>query len=200
MKKRPLIRILNGLNKLIFKLLFNETMLFKETCIKNMYVIDLEKKYDNRGYFARTFCKNEFEDHGIMFSPIQSNMSFSELKGTLRGLHYQTPTDESKLVRCPKGKIFDVVIDLRRESESYLKVSCNEISSSTSQLLYIPPGCAHGFLTLEHNTEVNYLVNALFNPAQERGIRYNDPVFNINWPIEINVISEKDKSFINYIT
>lgn len=175
-------------------------MLFNETSIKNMYVIDLDKKSDERGYFARTFCKNEFEDHGIIFSPIQSNMSFSKLKGTLRGLHYQIQTEEAKLVRCPQGKIFDVVIDLRSDSESYLKVSCNEISSSSSQLIYIPAGCAHGFLTLENNTEVNYLVNALFNPPLERGIRYNDPAFNIQWPTEITVISEKDKLFSNYIT
>ncbi|WPR73540.1 dTDP-4-dehydrorhamnose 3,5-epimerase [Algoriphagus sp. NG3] len=173
-------------------------MLFNETSIKDMYVIDLEKKYDERGYFARTFCTHEFEAHSIKFSPIQSNMSFSKLKGTLRGLHYQVPTEEAKLVRCPQGKIFDVVIDMRTESESYLKISCNELASTTSRLLYVPPGCAHGFLTLENNTEVNYLVNALFNPAQERGIRYNDPAFTIPWPIEITTISEKDKSLPDY--
>ncbi|MCE7053278.1 dTDP-4-dehydrorhamnose 3,5-epimerase [Algoriphagus sp. AGSA1] len=173
-------------------------MLFNETSIKDLYVIDLEKKYDERGYFARTFCTYEFEAQGVKFSPIQSNMSFSKLKGTLRGLHYQVPTEEAKLVRCPRGKIFDVVIDMRADSESYLKISCNELASTTSQLLYVPPGCAHGFLTLENNTEVNYLVNALFNPAQERGIRYNDPAFNIPWPSEITIISEKDKSFADY--
>lgn len=173
-------------------------MLFTETTIKNMYVIDLDKKYDERGYFARTFCINEFEEHGIKFSPIQSNMSFSKKKGTLRGLHYQISTEEAKLVVCKKGTIFDVVIDLRNDSGSYLKSSCNEISSLTNQLIYVPPGCAHGFLTLEDNTEVNYLVTALFSPAQERGIRYDDPIFDIHWPGEINVISEKDKLFSDY--
>ena len=173
-------------------------MLFKETNIKNMYVIDLEKKFDERGYFARTFCTYEFEDHGINFSPIQSNASFSKMKGTLRGLHYQVPTPEAKLVRCPQGRIFDVVIDLRINSESYLQISCNAINSKTSQILYVPPGCAHGFLTLENDTEVNYLVNALYNPAHERGIRYNDPAFSIPWPEEIFVISEKDKSLPDY--
>jgi dTDP-4-dehydrorhamnose 3,5-epimerase len=173
-------------------------MVFTETTIKDMYVIDLEKKYDERGYFARTFCINEFEAHGIKFSPIQSNMSFSKKKGTLRGLHYQIATEEAKLVVCRKGSVFDVVIDLRNDSISYLKISCNEISSLTNQLIYIPPGCAHGFLTLEDNTEVNYLVTALFTPAQERGIRYDDPTFNIHWPEEITVISEKDKSLSNY--
>jgi len=170
----------------------------KKTSIKNMYVIDMEKKYDERGYFARSFCVNEFEDHGIKFSPIQSNMSLSKKKGTLRGLHYQTETEEAKLIRCSQGGIYDVVIDLRPDSESYLSKSYNEISGSTNQLIYIPPGCAHGFLTLEDNTEVNYFVSALFNPAKERGIRYNDPAFDIHWPREINVISEKDKLFSDY--
>lgn len=173
-------------------------MTFTETCIKNMFVINLEKKYDERGYFARTFCTYEFEEHGIKFSPIQSNMSFSKKKGTLRGLHYQALTEEAKLVRCPQGKIFDVVIDLRPESKSYLKSSCNEISNLTNQLIYIPPRCAHGFLTLEDNTEVNYLVTALFTSTQERGIRYNDPTFKINWPIDINIISDKDKLFSDF--
>jgi len=173
-------------------------MLFTETTIKNMYVIDLEKKYDDRGYFARTFCMYEFEEIGIKFSPIQSNMSSSKKKGTLRGLHYQISTEEAKLVRCPRGAIFDVVIDLRIDSESYLTSSCNEISSVKNQILYVPPGCAHGFLTLEDDTEVNYLVTALFNPVKERGIRFDDPAFNIQWPGEINLISEKDKSFSYY--
>lgn len=190
--------MLGGHNKLIFIFLNINTMIFTETSIKDMFVIDLEKKYDERGYFARTFCINEFEEHGIKFSPIQSNMSFSKLKGTLRGLHYQIQTEEAKLVRCTRGVIFDVVIDLRTDSESYLKSSCNEVSNSSNQLIYIPPGCAHGFLTLEDDTEVNYLVTALFTPAKERGIRYNDPLFNIDWPTEINVVSEKDKSFLNH--
>jgi dTDP-4-dehydrorhamnose 3,5-epimerase len=194
-----LTRILNGQNKPIFNFLINNTMLFQETIIKNMYVIDLEKKYDKRGYFARSFCVNEFQDQGITFSPIQSNMSLSKKKGTLRGLHYQIETEEAKLVRCPQGSIYDVVIDLRPDSESYLKVSCNEISNLTNQLIYIPPGCAHGFLTLENNTEVNYLVTAFFNPANERAIRYNDPTFDIPWPSEINVVSEKDKLISDFI-
>src|SRR5690606_24049647 len=157
-------------------------MLFTETSIKDMYLINLEKKQDERGFFARTFCIHEFEAQGIKFSPIQSNMSISKQKGTLRGLHYQVSTEEAKLVRCPKGSIFDVVIDVRPDSESYLSISCNEITSLNNLMLYVPPGCAHGFLTLEDNTEVNYLVTDLFNPAKERGIRYNDPAFNIPWP------------------
>ncbi len=163
-----------------------------------MYLLELEKKEDERGFFARTFCVDEFENHGIQFVPIQSNMSSTTKKGTLRGLHYQIETEEAKLVRCPRGSIFDVVIDLRRDSESYLKISCNEISSWTSQILYVPPGCAHGFLTLEDNTEVNYLVTALFSPKNERGIRYDDPTFNISWPLPIDTISEKDKLFSSY--
>ncbi|WP_343852447.1 dTDP-4-dehydrorhamnose 3,5-epimerase [Algoriphagus jejuensis] len=173
-------------------------MIFKRTEIRDMYLIELEKKGDERGFFARTFCIEEFKNHGIQFVPIQSNMSSSTHKGTLRGLHYQIETEEAKLVRCPRGSIFDVVIDLRKNSESYLKISCNEISSSTNQILYIPPGCAHGFQTLEDNTEVNYLVTAFFSPANERGIRYDDPTFNISWPMQIHTISEKDKSFRDY--
>jgi dTDP-4-dehydrorhamnose 3,5-epimerase len=155
-------------------------MIFIETAIKGMYVIEFEKRNDERGYFARTFSIHEFESHGKKFTPIQSNMSFSIQKGTLRGLHYQILTKEAKLVRCPKGAIFDVVIDLRSNSESYLKSSCNEISSTRNQLLYVPPRCAHGFLTLKNKTEVNYLVMALFSPVKVRGIRYEVPNFTIN--------------------
>jgi dTDP-4-dehydrorhamnose 3,5-epimerase len=173
-------------------------MIFRETSIKNMYLIELEKIHDERGFFARTYCIHEFEKNGIRFSPIQSNMSFSKNKGTLRGLHYQISSEEAKLVRCPKGAIFDVVIDLRTDSDTYLNTSCNILTSADTKLLYVPPGCAHGFLTLEDNTEVNYLVTDLFNPEKERGIRFDDPTFNINWPNSINVISEKDKSFDDF--
>jgi dTDP-4-dehydrorhamnose 3,5-epimerase len=159
----------------------------------------LKKKEDERGYFARTFCISEFAQHEIDFKVVQANMSFSKKSGTIRGLHYQSDGIEAKLIRCTKGSIFDVVVDLRSNSSSYLQVSCNEISQDNQKLIYVPPGCAHGFLTLENNSEVSYMVSAPYAPEYENGLRYNDPILkSVKWPVPVEIVTKKDLSFKDF--
>jgi len=169
-------------------------MIFKELSIGGAFLIELELLNDERGFFARSFCQQEFEEHGLNPCIAQCNVSFNRLKGTLRGLHYQAkPYEEAKLVRCIRGSIYDVVLDLRPASASYLKWLALELSSNKYQMLYIPPGCAHGFQTLEDNCEVFYQMSEFYHPEAARGCRWNDPRFNIKWPI-INPIF-KDQAF-----
>jgi dTDP-4-dehydrorhamnose 3,5-epimerase len=174
-------------------------MKFNHTPVEGMYLIDLERREDERGYFARTFCLNEFKVQGIDFTVVQSNMSFSLKKGTMRGLHFQENSHEAKVVRCTKGKIFDVVLDLRPYSSTYLKYATYELSEVNKKQVYIPPGCAHGFLTLEDGCEINYLVSAFYSAEVERGIRYTDPILKeIQWPLPIQVITDRDRSFPDF--
>lgn len=174
-------------------------MKFFETSLKGAFVIDLEKREDERGFFARTWDKDEFEAHGIYRIPVQTNMSFSKKKGTIRGMHYQlAPHQESKVIRCVNGAIYDVIIDLRPDSLTFKKWFGVELSAENHKMLFVPEGFAHGFLTLKDNTEVIYQVSAFYNFESERIIRYNDPSFNIKWPIEVTVLSEKDKTNPDY--
>lgn len=201
-------------------------MIFIETPLKGAYIIELESIEDSRGFFARTFCSREFKAHGLKPDFVQCNLSYNKKKGTLRGMHYQVaPYEETKLVSCVKGSIYDVIIDLRPDSSTYcqwfsviltpptttLKARKELIHSfthlpihpsthppihpSTAHCLYIPEGFAHGFITLEDDTEVFYQMGEFYHPEAARGIRYNDPRFNIQWPIEVEVISEKDKTY-----
>lgn len=161
--------------------------------------MDIEKREDERGYFARNFCLQELAQNGIEFNVVQGNMSMSHQKGTFRGLHYQSDGKEAKVFRCIKGSIFDVVIDLRPDSPSYLEVALNELSETNQRSLYIPPGCAHGFLTLQPESMVNYMVSASYNPSVEKGIRYNDPLLaDVTWPVPIQVVSMKDLDLPDY--
>ena len=170
-------------------------MKFIETPLKGAYLIELEKRGDERGFFARAFCKNEFTALGLNNEIVQINNSLSRDKGTLRGMHYQlAPKAEDKIVRCIKGSLFDCIIDLREDSPTFCKWFGTELSAENRNMLYVPKGFAHGFITLQEDTEAFYLVTEFYAPDKERGVRYNDPKFNITWPIEPIVISDKDKN------
>ena len=171
-------------------------MRFTETPIEGAMVIDLEEIGDDRGYFARTYCAAEFAQHGLGTMVAQANMSYNRRRGTLRGMHYQVhPAEETKLVRCPRGAIYDVIVDMRPGSPSYLTHFGVELSADNHRALYVPGMCAHGFQTLADDTEVSYQVGAFYTPASERGARFDDPAFGIEWPLPVSVISEKDRTW-----
>ena len=171
-------------------------MIFSETKLSGAYVINIEKKEDERGFFARILDKDEFSKIGLESEFIQSSISFNKKRGTLRGMHYQIePYEESKFVRCTQGKIFDVIVDLRKNSKTFKKWISLELSSLNHKILYIPKGFAHGFQTLEDNTEVNYDITQVFSPKYSRGITWNDSTFKIKWPLDITLISKKDKEY-----
>ncbi len=174
-------------------------MTFIETKLNGAYVIEIQKLEDTRGFFARTWCKNEFERHGLISHLMQANISFSNKKGTLRGMHYQiAPNQESKLVRCTKGAIYDVIIDLRPNSLTYKQWLGTELTAENYKMLYVPESFAHGFQTLENDTEVIYQVSQFYAPQSERGVRYNDPAFGIKWPVDVQVITDKDNNWADY--
>lgn len=171
-------------------------MIFTETKLKGAFIIDIEKKGDNRGFFARAFCKNEFKEHGLNTNIVQGNIAFSKHKGTLRGMHFQyPPAAESKLVRCTRGKIIDIIIDLRPESDTFLQHISVELSEDNYRAIYVPERFAHGYQVLEDNTETSYQVGAFYAPETEGGLPYNDPKFNLEWPLEVTELSEKDSKW-----
>lgn len=175
-------------------------MKFTETKLKGAFVIDLEKREDERGFFARTFCADEFEKHGLVNRIVQTNMSRTLNKGTLRGMHYQiAPHQETKLVRCTRGAIYDVIIDIRPESPTFKQWFGVELTSENHTMLFVPRDFAHGFVTLTDDVEVTYEVSEFYTPGVEAGIRFNDPEINIQWPIEIADTSEKDATWPNFI-
>lgn len=169
-------------------------MIFTETKIKGAYVIDIKRIEDERGFFGRAFCHQEMKAKGLNGNVAQTNLSSNKKRGTLRGLHYQqAPHEESKLVRCTRGSLFDVLVDLRKNSATYCQWFGIELSADSFRMLYVPEGCAHGFITLEDNTDIMYQVSEFYAPSAEKGLLWNDPAFGIQWPIEPIVISEKDK-------
>jgi dTDP-4-dehydrorhamnose 3,5-epimerase len=171
-------------------------MIFTESGLKDAYIIDLEEKHDNRGFFARTFCAKEFEAHGLKSVVAQCNLSFNHKKGTLRGMHYQIPpAAETKLIRCTQGAIYDVIIDMRPESPTYLQHIGVELTAENHRALYVPEMFAHGYQALTDGAEVVYQVGEFYTPGYERGLRFDDPFFNIQWPMEVTVISEKDQNW-----
>jgi dTDP-4-dehydrorhamnose 3,5-epimerase len=168
-------------------------MLFHETPLNGAYVIELEKRGDDRGFFARTFCRKEFGSHGLVTEFVQVNNSLSRDLGTLRGLHYQlAPHAETKVVRCIRGALWDCILDLRPDSPTFGKWFGETLSAENRKMMYVPKGFGHAFITLEPDTEVFYLVDEYYAPEFERGVRWNDANFGIRWPIEPRVISEKD--------
>lgn len=175
-------------------------MKFTRLSIDGSWLIELEKRGDDRGFFARAYDVKEFADHGIDFQFNQTNISYCVNAGTIRGLHYQNPPyAEAKLMRCIRGKIFDVMIDLRKDSPSYLQVATVELSAEGREIVFIPAYCAHAYQALEDNTEVLYSASSPYTPGAEQGIRWNDPKFIISWPITNNVIvSAKDSSWPDY--
>jgi dTDP-4-dehydrorhamnose 3,5-epimerase len=174
-------------------------MIFTETALKPAWLIDLEPLADERGFFARTFCQNEFARHGLPQTFVQSSISFNRRQGTLRGLHYQAePAVEGKLVRCTRGIIFDVMVDLRRQAPTYCRWQAFELSAENGRAVYIPPGFAHGFQSLSDNTEVSYQMTSPYLPDRERGIRWNDRVFAIAWPLPDPILSRRDASYLDF--
>ncbi|MCC7409572.1 MAG: dTDP-4-dehydrorhamnose 3,5-epimerase [Phycisphaeraceae bacterium] len=168
-------------------------MIFTPTPLGGAFVIDLEKRGDERGFFARVFCEKEFAQHGLATRFVQVNNSTSAQKGTLRGMHYQlAPAAETKLVRCIRGSLYDVILDLRKGSPTFGQSFGAELSAENRRMMYVPKGFGHGFITLTEDTEAFYFVDEFYAPQQERGVRWNDPRFAIRWPIEPAVISEKD--------
>lgn len=171
-------------------------MIFNQTKLEGAYIIELEPITDERGFFARTWCKDEFNKYGINVDLKQCNLSYNKKKGTLRGMHYQAaPYEEAKFVRVIHGAIYDVIIDLRADSPTYLEWTSVELTAQKRNMLYIPEGFAHGFQTLEDDTEVFYHMGEYFHPESSRGIRWNDSSFNIKWRIEEPIISEKDQTY-----
>jgi len=171
-------------------------MIFTETKLKDAYIIDLEVRGDDRGGFARTFCAKEFEEHGLKPTVAQCNLSFNYKAGTIRGMHYQLPpAAETKLMRCIKGAIYDIIIDMRPASPTYLQHFGIELTSENRRALYIPDMFAHGYQALTDGAEVAYQVSEFYTPGYERGVRYDDPAFGIEWPLPATVISEKDAAW-----
>ena len=171
-------------------------MIFKEVPIKDAWIIELDRREDERGFFARAWCQKELESHGFAPRIVQVNSSFNEIKGTLRGMHYQIhPAGEAKFVRCIRGSIYDVVIDLRPSSPTYKRWAGVELTADNRRALYVPEYCAHGYLTLEKGSEAMYFVSGFYSPEHERGIRYDDPAIGVSWPIEIEVVSAKDEAW-----
>lgn len=175
-------------------------MLFKETILKGAFIIELERIEDKRGFFSRTWCKREFEKHGLNKSLVQSNIAFNKKRDILRGMHYQVaPYEEIKLVRCTRGAIYDVIIDLRASSPTYMQWIGVELTEDNYKMFYVPEGFAHGYQTLKDNTEVFYQVSQFYSPKSEQGVKWDDKVFGIKWPeTDVRIISEKDKSWPNY--
>lgn len=174
-------------------------MKFIETPLEGAYLIDIEKLEDERGFFARVFCAEDFTNQGLESSFIQMNNSFSTKKGTLRGMHYQLPPmQETKIVRCIKGAFFDVILDLRKESKTFGKSFGEVLSAENRRMMYVPKGFAHGFFTLDDDTEVVYMVSQYYSPKLERGVRWDDPAFNIKWPGEPIVISDRDRQHADF--
>ena len=174
-------------------------MTFHETQNPGAFEIRLQPISDERGFFARTWCQKDFETHGLNPHLVQCNLSYNNQKGTLRGMHYQIGRNaEAKLVRCTRGAICDVALDIRPKSPTFRRWVAVVLTAADRNMLYVPEGCAHGFLTLEDETEVFYQMSQFYNPESARGIRWNDPAFQIAWPAQVEVISERDRTYPNF--
>lgn len=175
-------------------------MIFKETQLKGAYIIEPERLEDERGFFARTWCQREFQEHGLNPRLMQCNISFNRKKGTFRGMHYQlAPNEEAKLVRCTKGLIYDVIVDLRPNSPTFKEDLAVVLSAENRMMLYIPEKFAHGFLTLEDDTEIFYQMSEFYVAESARGFRWDDPAFGIQLPFEVTVISDRDQHYPDFL-
>ncbi|HYZ46064.1 MAG TPA: dTDP-4-dehydrorhamnose 3,5-epimerase [Actinomycetota bacterium] len=175
-------------------------MRLSRTPLADAHIVDLDRIEDERGFFARSFDRRTFEEHGLNSSIAQGNLSFNRRRGTLRGMHYQSaPAAESKLIRCTRGAIHDVIIDLRPDSPTYCRHFGVDLTAENRRALYVPEMFGHGFQTLEDDTEVSYQVGEFYTPEAERGVRYDDPAFAIDWPLPISVISPKDASWPDFV-
>jgi dTDP-4-dehydrorhamnose 3,5-epimerase len=175
-------------------------MIFTETELSGAFLIEPERRQDDRGFFARTWCQQEFEAHGLGTQWVQCNLSFNNQKGVLRGMHYQiAPYAETKLIRCTMGAIYDVIIDLRPESPTFRQWLAVELTADDRRMLFIPAGFAHGFQTLADETEVFYQMSQFYAPEYARGVRWDDPAFKVSWPAEQRIISERDRGFPDFV-
>ncbi|MGB5926273.1 MAG: dTDP-4-dehydrorhamnose 3,5-epimerase [Dehalococcoidia bacterium] len=174
-------------------------MIFKETRLKGAHIIEVEALEDERGFFARSFCQKEFQVHGLNPRIVQCNISYNIKKGTLRGMHYQvTPYEEAKLVSCIRGAIYDVIIDLKEHSPTYRQWFAVELTAENYRMLYVPEGFAHGFQTLKDDTVVFYQMSEFYHPECARGVRWDDPVFGVKWPLPHPILSEKDHGYLDF--
>jgi dTDP-4-dehydrorhamnose 3,5-epimerase len=175
-------------------------MIFTETTLKGAFLIEPERRRDERGFFARTWCQSEFAAAGLQTDWVQCNISFNKERGTLRGMHYQAPPyEEAKLVRCTMGAVYDVIIDLRTDSPTYRQWLAAELTSDNRLMLFIPKGFAHGFQTLTDEAEVFYQMSQFYAPEYARGVRWDDPAFKISWPAEKCIISGQDRNFPDFL-
>jgi dTDP-4-dehydrorhamnose 3,5-epimerase len=175
-------------------------LIFQETELAGAFVVDLEEHHDERGFFARTFCEVEFAEHGLPTHFPQSNLSRNRRAGTLRGMHYNAaPFGEAKLVRVVSGAVYDIIVDLRRDSSTRLHSFGIELSATTGRALFVPAGFAHGFITLADDTDVHYLMGARYNAEAGRGFRWNDPKLQLSWPREVSVIGERDAAYPDFV-
>jgi len=171
-------------------------MQFTATGIAGAWFIDPSPHADNRGRFMRAWCAREFMEQGMDFVPVQANMGFSLIKGTIRGMHFQeAPAMEAKLVRCTRGTLFDVVLDLRRDSSTYGQWFGTELSADNGRMLYVPENCAHGCQSLEDRTEMHYMASEFYTPGAAHGVRFDDPAFDIRWPLMATAVSEQDRDW-----
>ena len=171
-------------------------MIFSETRLAGAYTVDIERRNDDRGYFARMFCSDEFSAHGLRSTVAQASISFNAKRGVLRGLHVQyPPATETKYVRCTKGAVFDIIVDLRPDSPTYLEHLAVTLSAENGRGLYVPQRFAHSFVTLEDNTELAYFISEPHTPNAESGVRYDDPMLGIVWPLPVSVISPRDTAW-----
>lgn len=171
-------------------------MIFAETKLKEAFVLDLERREDHRGFFARSFCQREFEQHGLKALIAQVNVAFSKRKGTVRGMHFQfPPVSDSKLVRCTRGAVLDIIVDLRPESPTYLQHVAVELTADNHRALYVPERFAHGYQTLEDGSEVTYQAGEFYAPGQEGGVRWSDPRLGLAWPIPVTDMAAKDDAW-----
>ena len=174
-------------------------MIFTETPSPGAFIIEPERIEDDRGFFARTWCEREMKAHDLATRWAQCSVSFNKRRGTLRGLHYQAaPHEEAKLVRCTMGAIYDVIVDLRRQSAAFKRHVAVTLSSDNRKMLYVPEGCAHGFQTLEDETEVFYQISQFYSPEHGRGVRWDDPAFAISWPPAERIMIERDRDYPNF--
>jgi dTDP-4-dehydrorhamnose 3,5-epimerase len=168
-------------------------VLFSETKLSGAFIIDLERREDNRGFFARAFCQHEFADHGLKPVIAQANIGFNRRRGSVRGMHFQYPAAaETKLVRCTRGAVLDIIVDLRPESPTYLDHASVELSADNHRAIYVPERFGHGYQVLEDETETSYQVGEFYTPEAEGGLRYDDPALGLTWPLPVTEISEKD--------
>jgi dTDP-4-dehydrorhamnose 3,5-epimerase len=171
-------------------------VIFTETKLRGAFIIDMERREDSRGYFARAFCQKEFEAHGLKPTIAQANMAHNIMKGTVRGMHFQyPPAAETKLVRCTRGAILDIIVDLRPESKTYLQHVTVELNEDNQRAIYVPERFAHGYQALRDNTDTSYQVGEFYTPNAEGGLMYNDPRLGLKWPLPVSVISDKDQKF-----